>query len=195
MLKKVVHIFLICVLTLSVSIVLFLVEPRIVEHKLSATAIVESVDIREGSCDEQIIPNEEKHIKNFMRVSGLSKLKTMDIVNNPEKYLYILCTVKIENKGDTELLLIEPSIDMFKDNDIWLLSEIEGYQKISPKTIARTNVFLVAKNTDDNKNFRMPIPITMEYSEQIDFKQIKNTLIVFTEYKNTGDDSPSSPEE
>lgn len=190
MLKTVMCCFITCVLTLLASTVLLFAETGTKEHKLSVIATIEDVDIREGSWNNEIIPNEEKHIQNFMRNSGLSKSKTMDIVDNPEKYLSILCTVKIENKSDIELLLVEPSIDMFESDEIWLLSEIEGYQNIPPNTNVRTNVFLVAKNTHNNKNFRDPIPITMEYSEQILTKQIKNTIVVFT--RNTGDSTGQS---
>lgn len=177
MLKNVICIFLVCLLILSV---IYLCNLGTVEHYIFASATVENVSIREGSVENPIIPNEENHIENFMKVSGLSEEDTMDIINNPENYLYIVCLVKIENKGDVKLLLKEPSVNMFEEHDIWLLNEIEGYQELAPNAAEKTSIFLVAKNTTDNKNFSTSIPMTVEYNEKIAFKKIRNSIIVWT---------------
>ena len=95
--------------------------------------------------------------------------------------MYIFCLVKVENKGDAKILLKEPSNDMFKKNDVWLLNEIDGYREIQPNTTVKTNVFLVAKNTAENKNFSASLPMTVEYNEKIVFKKVRNSIIVWTQ--------------
>ncbi len=178
MLKKVIYGVVVCVLALSV---LFLCLPGEEEHKISVSATVESVRISERSADHPIMTNEEDNIENFMAVSGLSREEVVDIINNPDKYMYIVCLVKVENKGDAKILLKEPSNDMFKKNDVWLLNEIDGYREIQPNTTVKTNVFLVAKNTAENKKFNSSVPLTVEYSEKIIFKEIHNSIIVWTQ--------------
>lgn len=178
MLKKVIYGVVVCVLALSV---LFLCLPGEEEHKISVSATVEEIEISEGSADDPIISDDEQEISNFMRISGLSKEETMDIVNNPEKYLYIVYWVNIENKGDTKFLIKSPPNDVLEKNDAWVLSEVDGYQEILPNTTAKTNVFLVAKNTAENKKFNSSVPLTVEYSEKIIFKEIHNSIIVWTQ--------------
>ena len=88
MLKKVIYGVVVSVLALSV---LFLCLPGEEEHKISVSATVKEIEISEGSADDPIISDDKQDISNFMRFSGLSKKETMDIVNNPEEYLYIVC--------------------------------------------------------------------------------------------------------
>lgn len=178
MLKNVICCFLVCVVILSV--VYFCCTGE-VEHNLFVSATVEEIEISEGSADDPIISDDEQEISNFMRISGLSKEETVDIVNNPEEYLYIVYWVNIENKGDTELLLKAPSNNMFDKKDAWLLNQIDGYKEILPNKAVKTAAFLVAKNTAENKNFSASLPMTVEYNEKIVFKKVRNSIIVWTQ--------------
>lgn len=178
MLKKIIF----CLLAGALVILaVCLCLPETIKHTFSVKATVENVSVYKGDANNPIIPNEEKHIENFMRVSGLSKSSAMDIVNNPEKYLYIVCSVNIENKGDVKLLLKEPAKDVFNEEDIWLLSEIEGYQELLPNTTEKADIYLVAKNTAENQRFNSSIPITVEYNDKILFKEIKNSATVWAQ--------------
>lgn len=98
-----------------------------------------------------------------------------------EVFHLVCCLVKVENKVDVKLLLKKPPNDTLEKNDAWVLSEVDGYQEILPNTTAKTNVFLVAKNTAENKNFNSSVPLTVEYSEKIIFRKIHNSIIVWTQ--------------
>ncbi len=163
-----------------VLMVIFVFSFDQTERIFSIDTTIEEVSIRKGDKDNPIIPNEDDHIDNFMRASGMSESEVMDIINNPENYLYIDCLVKVENKGNVEVLLKGPAVEMMKKDGVWLLNEIEGYQEVLPNTDTRTGVFLVAKNTPENNNFKASIPMRLEYTEKLLFMQVRNTIVSWT---------------
>lgn len=174
--KKVLKSFwILAFVALLILLVLFFINFN--KNIISLKASVIEISIEQGSVDEPIFGDSEADFDNFVKVSNMTYNEAIDVKENPEDYLFITYTIKMENEGEVELVLKD--LGQLENKDIWVLNELDGYFPIPPQDTDIVNVCLVGKNCEENINSRFNIPLVFDISYGGIFSYLENTVTIW----------------
>ena len=94
------------VVFLVASLVLgILIFPNIYKQNISLKATIIETTIEQGSVNEPIFGDSKADFENFVMVSNMNYYDAIDVKENPEDYLFITYTIRMENAGEVKLVL------------------------------------------------------------------------------------------
>ena len=166
------------VVFLGASLLLgILIFPNMCKQNISLKATVIETTIEPGSVNEPIFGDSKADFENFVMVSNMNYYDAIDVKENPEDYLFITYTIRMENVGEVKLVLKD--LGQIESENVWLLNDLDGHLPILQQDTATVNVCLVGKNCEENINSSFNIPLVFDISYEGIFSCLENTITIW----------------